>query len=195
MLLGLWRREGRDDDGVHDVHDVNRGSRDRSIPADAPFNTADVEFARSMIPHHAQAIQMAEMALSQTSSAQIKDLAARIKSAQDPEIQTMRAWLTQWGQTVPDTGMSMDGGMGGMSTDGMMSGSDMKKLQSGMGAEFDQMFLSMMVIHHEGAVRMAETELTDGKFAPAKELATSVIDAQNAEIKEMQQLETSLPAG
>lgn len=172
-----------------------KSSTTASIPADASFNAADVEFAQSMIPHHAQAVQMADMALSQTSSAQIKELATRIKAAQDPEIQTMTTWLKQWGQTVPDTSMSMDAGMGGMSMDGMMTDGDMTKLGNSAGAQFDQMFLSMMVIHHQGAVKMAKAELADGKYGPAKALAQNVVTSQQAEITEMQQLETSLPAG
>ena len=72
-----------------------------SVPAGATFNTADVTFATGMIPHHQQAIEMAQLAETRASNPQVKDLAARIRTAQDPEIATMSGWLRQWGQPMP----------------------------------------------------------------------------------------------
>jgi uncharacterized protein (DUF305 family) len=83
--------------------------------ASGPHNAADVSFASDMIPHHAQAVEMASMALDQATNAKIKELATAIKGAQDPEINTMSGWLTGWGETVPVgnghamAGMSMTG--------------------------------------------------------------------------------------
>src|SRR5690242_7335349 len=79
-----------------------------SAPASAaPFNDADVTFAQSMIPHHQQAVQMAELADSRAASTEVKTLAAKIKAAQQPEIDTMTGWLTAWDQPTAMPGMSM----------------------------------------------------------------------------------------
>src|SRR5690606_18534168 len=73
-------------------------------------NDQDVSFAQDMIPHHQQAIQMSRMAAGQASSAEVKDLAARIENAQDPEIETMSGWLDSWGEDVPVSMPGMDHG-------------------------------------------------------------------------------------
>lgn len=168
-----------------------------SIPADADFNATDVEFAQGMIVHHGQAVMMADMALDQTDNAEIVALATAIKAAQDPEITEMSGWLGTWGQTVPDPMANMDDEMdmsGGMMMSGMMSDEDMAKLENASGTGFDRMFLEMMVIHHIGAIEMAETEIADGKYQPAKALATNVITTQQDEIDQMNALLAALPA-
>lgn len=158
------------------------------IPSDAAFNQADVDFAQGMIPHHAQAIEMADMAIAQAESAEVIDLAERIRAAQDPEIEQLTAWLEDWGQDVPDREMSMDHDMGDMSMGGMMTQDQMDEMAAASGAEFDRMFLEMMIVHHEGAVSMAEDEVANGKYEQAIAMAQSIIDGQSAEIDEMDQL-------
>ncbi|MDF3142493.1 MULTISPECIES: DUF305 domain-containing protein [unclassified Streptomyces] len=150
-------------------------------------NDQDVSFAQDMIPHHRQAIQMSRMAAGQASSAEVKDLAARIEKAQDPEIETMSGWLESWGEDVPSSMPGMDhSGSSGMP--GMMDTEDMDELMKASGKGFDTMFLTMMVEHHEGAVEMATTEKEKGQYGPAKKLADDIITAQNAEIEEMNKL-------
>lgn len=163
-------------------------------PSSAAFNNADITFAQGMIPHHTQAVEMADLATTRASSAKVKDLAARIKAAQGPEIASMTAWLKSWNKPVAASG----GGMGGMhaggstgSGMGMMSAADMKSLTASTGAAFDKMFLTMMIEHHKGAIGMAKTEQTAGKFADAKTMADSIITGQQAEIDEMNKLLTS----
>jgi len=159
----------------------------------APHNSADVEFAQQMIPHHEQALEMAKLARTRAQSQDVKDLAADIEAAQDPEIQTMTGWLEAWGEDVPsgngghmmDDGQMMDGDQMG---EGMMSDRDMAELEKGSGAAFDRMFLTMMIEHHEGAVAMAKEEQRDGKDTAAIELAKRIESAQTAEIKLMRQL-------
>ncbi|MEU0119360.1 DUF305 domain-containing protein [Streptomyces bobili] len=150
----------------------------------------DVSFAQDMIPHHQQAIQMSRMAASQASSAEVKDLAARIDKAQDPEIETMSGWLESWGEDVPSSmpGMDHGGDSGSSNMPGMMDTEDMDELMKASGKGFDTMFLTMMVEHHEGAVEMAVIEKDKGQYAPAKKLADDIITAQNAEIEEMNKL-------
>lgn len=178
----------------NDTTSTTATSTRAEIPADADFNAADVAFAQGMIPHHTQAIEMADMAADQASSAEVVALAAQIKAAQGPEIDQLTTWLEEWNQDVPDGSMNMDGGSGSMSMDGMMSDSDMTMLSDATGAAFDQMFLSMMVTHHQGAVTMAEQEISDGKYEPAIEMAQTIVETQNAEIDKMNQLMSTLPA-
>lgn len=157
-------------------------------------NAQDVAFTQGMIPHHQQAVEMSDMALAQASSAKVKDLATRIKAAQGPEIEKMKGWLSSWGEPVEaesgDTGgmPGMGGAMDDMAGMGMMTDAQMQEMQAARGAEFDRMFLTMMIRHHEGAVTMARTELDKGKFPPAKQLAQAIVDAQQKEISEMQGL-------
>ncbi len=168
-----------------------------NIPANADFNAADVGFSQNMIPHHSQAVAMADLALATTSNADVKKLATQIKAAQSPEIEKMSGWLKMWNQTVPDPKAKMDAGMdhsGGMPMTGMMSDADMTRLDNATGTEFDRMFLEMMVRHHEGAIEMAKKELADGKYQPTKDLAQAVITGQEAEIIEIKALLKALPA-
>ena len=152
------------------------------------FNDADVAFAQSMIPHHEQAIEMAELAADRAESAEVKQLAAGIKAAQGPEIEQMNAWLDQWGQDATPSGGMDHGDMGHGDTGGMMTEDDMTMLENAGGTEFDRMFLEMMVEHHEGAIDMARTELADGENPDAIALAQQVETDQEAEIDKMKQL-------
>lgn len=179
-LTGLLAACGDDDD--MDGMDHGGGNMPGTTEAAAPdgdFNDADVAFAQGMIPHHEQAVEMAELADGRAESPEVIDLAARIKAAQDPEIEEMRGWLEDWGQEMPDA-------MDHESMSGMMSDDDMMGMEGASGAAFDEMFLTMMIEHHEGAIEQAETELDEGQNAEAEELAQTIIDAQQAEIEEMQ---------
>lgn len=140
-----------------------------------------------MIPHHQQAVEMAELADGRASSGKVKDLAARVEKAQGPEIRTMTGWLKTWGEDVPSAMPGMDhSSHSGMA--GMMDGADMDKLGKASGADFDSMFLTMMVEHHEGAVKMATAEQDKGAYKPATGMAGSIVTSQNAEITEMKKL-------
>jgi uncharacterized protein (DUF305 family) len=153
-------------------------------------NQADVTFAQQMIPHHAQAVEMAKLAPGRTSNAKVLDLAGRIQKAQDPEIRTMTEWLTAWGAQVPSGDMSeMDHGT---PMPGMMPAEEMTQLDHAKDAEFDRMWLTMMITHHQGAIEMANTALSQGGNADVKKLAQQIITTQQAEIADMQAL---LPQG
>lgn len=158
--------------------------------AAAAFNEADVQFAQGMIPHHQQAVQMADLALDSARGVgtEVTELATRIKAAQDPEIILMSDWLTTWGQPAPTKTTGDDMAMGGddMATgDGMMSAAAMKSLAAVKGPEFDKLWLEMMIAHHEGAVKMAKAEKLNGSSKDAMGLADKIITAQMAEIAEM----------
>ena len=152
------------------------------------FNDADVTFAQSMIPHHEQAVMMAQMAKTHAQSPEVKDLAAKIEAAQGPEIDAMSGWLKAWGQKESSgNGMGgMDQGSDGMP--GMMSDDDMMSLDSANGAGFDRMFLTMMITHHEGAIEMAKAQQADGKNGDAVALAKKIEADQTSEITQMKDL-------
>ncbi|MFJ9604533.1 DUF305 domain-containing protein [Streptomyces althioticus] len=152
-------------------------------------NAVDVTFAKGMIPHHRQAVEMADLVPDRARSAEVKKLAAAIKAAQAPEIEKLSGWLTSWGETVPAEGAmdhSMHGGMDGM--DGMMSAEEMTELENASGQAFDTGFMEMMIKHHEGAVEMAKTEQSAGAHTPARKMAADIIDSQSAEIEQMKKL-------
>lgn len=169
------------------------GSTD-SIPADAAFNKGDVVFAQNMIPHHQQAVEMSTIALDPARKAgpEVKDLATRIQGAQDSEIKLMTGWLEAWGQPADSMAGKEDmeghdmADMAGM--EGMMTADEMKSLGASSAADFDKMWLTMMIRHHEGAIAMGKTEQTEGKNPEAKALAGKIVTAQEGEIAEMKQL-------
>ena len=151
------------------------------------FNDADVVFAQGMIPHHEQAVEMAEIALDPAigASPAVIDIATRIKGAQDPEIKLMTGWLTAWGtSTVMDTsdGHSMS------QMEGMMTMEQMDGLNQAKGPQFDKMWATMMIDHHRGAVSMAKAVQTAGSNVDVRTLAGSIIAAQEAEIAELGEL-------
>ncbi len=166
-------------------------------------NDQDVAFASDMIPHHAQAVQMAQMAEDRADNPQVQELASQIEAAQGPEIDTMAGWLEDWNEDVPPTDMGDMGGtndndmdhdmgdMGGTDMPGMMSETAMDELGGSTGADFDSMFLRMMIEHHEGAIEMARTEQQEGKNPDAIQLAKDIEAAQTDEIATMEDLLTS----
>ena len=160
------------------------GATSSVVESQARFNNADIAFLNGMYPHHAQAVEMADMVAGRTDNTDVVALAAAIKAAQQPEMERMTAWLQQWGQPVPASGMdhgsSMDHG------DGMMSADRMDALMALSGTEFDRQWLTMMIEHHEGAVEMANVELADGENPDAKQMAADIVTAQQREIADMQ---------
>ncbi|MCD1268849.1 DUF305 domain-containing protein [Microbacterium sp. MEC084] len=144
----------------------------------ATFDDADVAFATGMIAHHQQAVDMSDLLLAKDGvDPEVAALAERIKAAQGPEIETMEQWLAPWGH---------DAGHGGMDHgDGMMSEDDMAALEEAAGAEASTLFLEQMIVHHEGAIAMSETQLADGENPDALALAERIIADQTAEIAEM----------
>ncbi|MBT2541793.1 DUF305 domain-containing protein [Streptomyces sp. ISL-44] len=172
----------------HDGHISGQPSMSASAPAaQGQHNAADVAFSKGMIPHHRQAVEMADLAPSRAESAEVKTLAEEIKKAQDPEIKTMSGWLTSWGEQVPAEG-AMDHSAHGAGMAGMMSAEEMAKLEKSSGKAFDTAFMELMIKHHEGAVAMARTEQKDGAYQPAKDMAAAIITSQTAEITRMNQL-------
>ncbi|MDV6011838.1 DUF305 domain-containing protein [Haloechinothrix sp. LS1_15] len=154
--------------------------------ADAEFNQADVAFAKEMIPHHEQAVVMAELVAERTDNRDLRELAADVEAAQDPEIEAMTAMLDEWGEPAPEPHDAADHAAHDMP--GMMSEEQMANLADARGAEFDRLWMEMMIEHHEGAIEMAETQLEDGINTEASELAEDIIEVQEAEIDLMRDM-------
>jgi uncharacterized protein (DUF305 family) len=174
------------------VTDGMGGMGDSGSDSSSPSSTADsgdVAFAQLMIPHHQQAVDMADLALKYATTTQVKELADQITNAQDPEIDQMTQWLQDWG--APTAMPSSDGDMGdmdmgGMGEAGMMTEAEMRSLAAARGGEFDQMWLQMMIAHHEGAIAMAQQVLNTTNITEVAALANDVVLAQQAEIETMQ---------
>ncbi|GAA3200976.1 DUF305 domain-containing protein [Actinocorallia longicatena] len=168
------------DSGSHDGH----GGGKSAAAAPGGHNPQDVMFAQEMVPHHKQALEMAVLAETRAESPEVRKIAARIKGAQDPEITAMTGWLKGWNES-PSADHEMSDDTGG---NGMMSTGEMEELGGLKGAAFDQLFLELMIKHHQGAVAMAGDEVDSGSFGPAKALAQKIVDGQTAEITEMRAL-------
>lgn len=174
-------------DGTMPGMDHGPGGMTATTEPAAEFNAADEMFVTMMIPHHQQAIDMADIVLAKTDIApQVTALAQQIKDAQGPEIETMRGWLQDWGVDYDDS----IGGMG--HGDGMMSDDDMTALEEASGPEAGRLFLEQMIVHHQGAIDMAEMALDSAQNPDVTALATQVIEDQTAEIATMQDLLATL---
>ena len=128
-----------------------------------PYTSADVRFMQGMIRHHAQAIVMAALAQTRAARNDVKVLAGRIDVAQRDEIATMERWLRDRRETVPgaDAGHHAAGPQGHAPDDlmpGMLTPDQLTQLGQATGPEFDRLFLTFMIQHHEGALTMV-TEL------------------------------------
>ncbi|WP_308377880.1 DUF305 domain-containing protein [Streptomyces sp. ISL-98] len=153
----------------------------KSLPDDTP-NSADFSYAHMMITHHAQALVMTELAPKQAESAKVKRLAERITAAQRPEIDAMRGWLDNNG------GKKRKGGHDHGAMPGMATEKQLAQLREAKGEEFDQLFLKLMITHHEGAVGMATEVLSQGNNVQVEEMATDVLAQQTAEIGRMRDM-------
>ncbi|MFC4495639.1 DUF305 domain-containing protein [Streptomyces ovatisporus] len=174
------------DDGAAGHGGHEKSKKPGASASKGDHNAADVSFAQGMIPHHRQAVEMADLAASRAGSPEVEKLSEDIEKAQGPEIEKMSGWLKSWGEEVPEEMPGMDHSQHGMP--GMMSPGDMKKLKKASGKEFDTAFLKMMIEHHEGAVSMAATEKSKGSYEPAKDMAQDISTSQTAEIKQMDKL-------
>jgi uncharacterized protein (DUF305 family) len=175
--------------GVAGCGESDPGTNQSSASSSATaFNDADVTFATQMIPHHEQAVTMADLALRKATTAQVKTLATAIKSAQAPEIQQLSGRLKAWGRPVPTPDEHS-----GHTMTGMMGAQEMDDLNRATGSMFDRMWVYMMIKHHQGAVTMAKTEQTTGKDAASIALAKKIQATQTTEITTMQRLLGRLP--
>jgi uncharacterized protein (DUF305 family) len=149
--------------------------------SNAPF---DQRFLDQMIMHHQGAVMSAQMMIADSARPELRDLAQRIITGQQREIDQMRQWRQNWYATANS------GAMPGMMNGGMMAGAmanrDQMRQMMGANVDFDRMFLQMMLPHHEAAIAMAQQALTQAEHPEIKTLAQNIITTQRAEISEMQ---------
>jgi uncharacterized protein (DUF305 family) len=173
---------------------------DTAVDPQHAYTPADVNFMNGMIAHHAQALLMASWAGSHGASATIMTLTSRITNAQQDEIAGMQKFLRDRHQPVPEPnphGMSMN--MSGMQhtmlMPGMLTEDQLKQLDAARGKEFDRLFLTFMIQHHQGAVTMVK-ELFD-TYGAAQDitvykLASDISADQTTEIERMQKMLASM---
>ena len=159
-----------------------------------PHTEADVRFMSSMIGHHAQALAMAALAPKNGASPAVVRLAERISAGQEDEIATMRQWLRDRGEPVPDAHHAMHG----HTMPGMLTEAQMRELEQARTAAFDRLFLTYMIQHHRGAVAMVKqlygtpgAAQDDTVFKFADDVGVD----QTTEIARMERMLDALPAG
>ena len=190
--------------------DAGAIARARADSLRYPYTKADIDFMTGMIHHHAQAIYISRWAVSHNADAAVQRLTARIINAQTDEITLMQTWLKDRLQPVPvvDTtgrvtmpaaaggaagGHDMHAGhdmsaMGGMMMPGMLSDAQLKELDAARGPDFDRLFLTLMILHHRGAVTMVKELFTSdgaGQDETIFKFANDVEVDQSTEIKRM----------
>ena len=162
-----------------------------------PYTEADIRFMTDMIGHHSQAITMSGWAPSHGADASIQILAARIVNAQQDEIATMRQWLSERNQPVPEPDSGMAGHqMHPMLMPGMLTPEQMQQLDQARGPAFDRLFLTSMIQHHRGAVSMVEALFATPGAARDEtvfKFANDVNVDQSTEIARMETMLAALP--
>ena len=162
---------------------MNGMSMPVTIPKGAIFTEADVHFMQGRIAHHAQAIYMSKMAKEHGANPRVLKFANKIDQSQIAEIRLMQDWLHRNGQTAPDTSSWRT-----MQMPGMLTAQQLKALDAAKGTDFDREFLSLMIQHHEGALKMVSdlfaTPLA-GQDVDVSVFANDVQTVQTAEIGTM----------
>jgi uncharacterized protein (DUF305 family) len=159
--------------------------RPADTPPSAVHNADDVMFAQRMIPHHQQAVDMAAMVPSHSANPTLRVVAIHISTDQRAEISMLHDLLNRWNAPTPAPGA--------MSMQGMVDDATMARLPTLSGAEFDNLWITAMIGHHQGAVTMAQAELAHGQSPDAQTMARLIITAQQREISYMSNL-ISTPA-
>jgi uncharacterized protein (DUF305 family) len=167
-------------------------------PATTPAADPDVNFMTGMIHHHAQAVLIAGWAVSHGGGDAVRRLCERIVVAQRDEIALMSRWLQDNGKPVPDTAhMHATTGMDhSLHMPGMLSAQQLAELDKARGAEFDRLFLTYMIQHHQGALTMVEKLF--GSYGGAQDpfvfkLASDISADQTAEIDRMTLMLEAMP--
>jgi uncharacterized protein (DUF305 family) len=191
-LTGLLLTSRTQAQSTNPDHNLHHPDAKVPAPQSSMMTRPDQYFIEMMIPHHQDAVEMANLALTRAKHPEIKQLAEAINRDQTREIQQMRAWYKAWyGKEVPQApmGTGMMGnrqGMGqGMSTQNGMMHTDLAALKNA--TDFDKEFLRQMIPHHQMAVHMAQMVLNQKTRPEIRTLAQSIIKSQTAEIKQMQQ--------
>lgn len=193
------------------MSDMERLFWERQQQAMSRYSQAEVDFMTGMIGHHAQALIMSDLAEANQASSAVRILTSRIINAQNDEIATMQKWLRDRGEAVPE--IHIDGlnlmihmpdapmGAGDHGHDHMMPGmltqAQLEELAAASGPDFDRLFLTYMIQHHEGAVTMVEEMFSKdgaGNDEAAYKLASDIQADQSTEIARMKLMLESMGA-
>lgn len=173
----------------HDGHDMGDMGDGHMMEGDMPSDVdADIHFLQMMIPHHEQALTMSQLAATNGASPEVLALATQIADAQGPEIEQMKAWLVEAGEPLEGGDHGDMGAHHDMAMDGMLTEDELAALEQAKGPDFDRLFLTGMIGHHEGAIIMAEHVKSAGDDPRVATLADAIITAQKAEIAQMKQM-------
>ncbi|MEU6923068.1 DUF305 domain-containing protein [Streptomyces sp. NPDC046631] len=142
-------------------------------------NSADFRYAQMMIQHHAQALELTALVPSRSGSPSVKRLAERITASQKPEIGAMEGWLTHNG------GERRTSAHDHSAMPGMATPAQLQRLREADGPAFDELFLKLMITHHQGAITMATEVLAEGNNVQIEEMAGDVVAQQTVEINRM----------
>ena len=184
LIILIALRVFNSDSGTHMMGDSSaEGMNNSQSASDLEIN--EYMFAEMMIPHHQQAVDMSDLALKKSTNPKILDLAQRIKSEQSSEIIQMQSWLGG------EEANSMMTDHSGHSMGGMLTKEEFSKLESSSGVTFDTLFLEGMIVHHEGAIDMAQM-IKDTTTQEVNTFGLNVVEVQSAEIREMKEILESL---
>ena len=175
-------------------------SKDASEIADSSHTAADIQFMTLMIPHHDQALTMSKMAPDRTNNKEVLEIAGRIEKSQADEIAFMRQWLSERGASLTSiethehhesSHSGHSGHWGHNKMHGMASENQLSELKNSEATKFDQMFLKLMIAHHDGAIKMVK-DLRDqpgsAYDSSLNEFASDVSNDQTVEIERMNQM-------
>ena len=156
------------------------------IPAGALHTAADVHFMQGMIAHHGQAVHMSRLAASRDANPRLLRFASKIDQSQEAEIRLMQEWLRANNQTAPEAESWRT-----MVMPGMLTPEELAQLEKARGVEFEKLFLTLMIRHHEGALRMVADLLATPRAAQDVDVSVFANDVeivQTAEIGVMRQM-------
>ena len=176
VIVGLLVFRDGDHDGMMD--DSHGGMMHSSNSTS--LNSSDIMFLQMMIPHHQQAVDISNLAISKSRNQELVTLAKTILTAQTAEIAQMKSWLAAAGADL-DMGHEMHG------MSGMLSDTELAELSNASGSNFDRLWLTGMIAHHDGAIDMTKM-LEQTKDPEIKAFGENVIKVQSAEIAQMKAL-------
>lgn len=157
---------------------LGEGMKGHERNGSADLTGADIMFLQMMIPHHQQAVDISDLALTKSSDAELLALAKAIRDAQASEIITMKAWLKN-----ADADLEMDHSMG-HDMGGMLSDSELAALKNATGKSFDVLWLKGMTGHHDGALHMT-IMIEDATNLEIKSFGQAIVSSQSAQITQM----------
>ena len=149
-------------------------------PARPPFNETDAAFAAQLVSQHQQGLDLASLANSRSGRGELKALAQRFIDVHEPEIEQLSELLESWGQQPPE-----DPGLDRGNRPGKITEAEMNTVTSRSGADFDKLFVQLMIRHHQGAIDIVATETAGGKNPRARELADKIAVSQQNEVTEL----------